>query len=64
MIEMAVVETGPLGTLLEVRLSPVHRLPSLLGRASPGATAEQLVGGPFFGAVALELTSIDQREGS
>lgn len=30
-----VVEAGPLGILLEVSLSPVHRLPSLLGRASP-----------------------------
>lgn len=57
---MVVVEAGSLGTSeLEVSLSPLHPLPSLLGRAS---LELQLVGGPFFWAVALELTSTDQRE--
>lgn len=65
MNEMAVVEAGPLGTSeLEVSLylstSPPSALPT--GESFPRATAEQLVGGPFFCAVALELTSADQRE--
>lgn len=66
MNEMAVVEAGPLGTSeLEVSLSPLHLstlCPHYWGESFPGATAEQLVGGPFFWAVALELTSTDQRE--
>lgn len=32
------------------------------GESFPGAAAEQLVGGSFFWAVALELTSTDQRD--
>lgn len=50
-----VVEAGPLGTLLEVSLSPVHQLPSPLGRASPELLLSSLLVVLSLGQLLWEL---------